>query len=387
MADNSIPVERFNAIAIAAAMDDIATVLDFFVDYHDYPTVYKHFGGLNIKPENSAGENAFLFIIHKHYFNKWNDYVLFTTEVKQDNSIVQQFEKAADAIVAGDAAALKKLLEENPELIYKRSLRNHHATLLNYVGANGVEYWRQKTPANIVEIAKILLNAGAEIDAVGDMYGGSTTLGLVATSVHPVKAGVQEALMDILIKHGADPNIAVAPDYTDGLLIRACLANGRGEPVEYLARQGAKLDMEAAGGVGDIEKVKSYFNEDGSLKDKSLTKQRDTAFIWACKYGRINVVEFMLNNCIDANTEVHGMSALHSAVIGGDIKTIKLLLDKNPSLEIKNCYDGTVLGQVLWSAYNQPKPNDMEIIDTLIAAWAVIEPGWEKYIEEIRERG
>src|ERR1700761_3810708 len=177
MADNSIPAERFDTIANAAANNDIATVLDFFVDYHNYPAIYKHFADLNIKPENTAEENARLFIVHKHYFNSWDDYERFTAEVRQDNSIAQQFEKAANTIAAGDTIALKELLRENPELVYARSLRNHRAMLLHYVGANGVEDWRQKTPANIVEIAEILLNAGAEIDAVGDMYGGSTTLG------------------------------------------------------------------------------------------------------------------------------------------------------------------------------------------------------------------
>ena len=35
--------------------------------------------------------------------------------------------------------------------------RRHHATLLHYVGANGVDGYRQRMPANAVEIATILL--------------------------------------------------------------------------------------------------------------------------------------------------------------------------------------------------------------------------------------
>src|SRR5213075_382765 len=119
------------------------------------------------------------------------------------SSPVARFERAADAIVSGDSAALEQLLRQDPGLIRARSLRGHHSALLHYVGANGIESWRQRTPKNAVEIARILLDAGAEIDAAGDMYGGSTTLLLVATSIHPKNVGVLYELIDLLTARGA----------------------------------------------------------------------------------------------------------------------------------------------------------------------------------------
>lgn len=265
-----------------------------------------------------------------------------------------------------------------------RSPRTHHSTLLNYVGANGFEGYRQKTPGNAVEIAQVLLDAGAEIDAMGDMYRGTTTLGLVATSVHPVTTGVQEELMDILIRHGADVNNAVAPDYTEGMLILACLANGRGEPVEYLARHGAILDLECAGGVGDLEKVKSYFNDDGSLVNPSLAGKRDKAFIWACLYNRKNVFDYFLGNGINPATEADGMPALHCAIHGGNTEMVKTLIEKRAPLETLNAHSGTALGGALWSAYNTPKPAHLEIIEMLIVAGSAVKNEWWKYIDELR---
>jgi hypothetical protein len=47
----------------------------------------------------------------------------------------------------------------------------HEPTLLHY-NANGVEEYRQKTPNNVVEVAKVLLDAVAEPDALAAMYGG-----------------------------------------------------------------------------------------------------------------------------------------------------------------------------------------------------------------------
>jgi len=54
-----------------------------------------------------------------------------------------------------------------------------------------------------VKVAEILLKAGAEVDAMAEIYGGSTTLGLVATSIHPMRAGVQNALIQTLLDYGA----------------------------------------------------------------------------------------------------------------------------------------------------------------------------------------
>ena len=61
---------------------------------------------------------------------------------------MSNFELAADAIVSGDTDTLTRLLDANPELIHERSTREHGCTLLHYVGANGFEGFRQKSPKN-----------------------------------------------------------------------------------------------------------------------------------------------------------------------------------------------------------------------------------------------
>jgi hypothetical protein len=153
-----------------------------------------------------------------------------------------------DAIVSGDSATLQKLLSKNPELVRARSTLEHRSTLLHYVSANGVEDFRQKTPKNIVEITNLLLKAGADVNAESDAYGGrSTTLGLTATSWHPENAGVQLALMELLIDHGATID---GPD--GGSAVNDCLHNGRGEAAEFFASRGARLDLEGAAGVGRL---------------------------------------------------------------------------------------------------------------------------------------
>src|SRR6185295_8224174 len=133
----------------------------------------------------------------------WEHFEAYAAERKTAGSLIAQFEDAVEAIVLGDVDTLKRLLSDRPDLIRTRSTRRHHSMLLHYVGANGVEGFRQRTPKNAVPIAEVLLDAGAEVDAVADMYGGSTTVGLVATSIHPKNAGVQNELIDVLVAHGA----------------------------------------------------------------------------------------------------------------------------------------------------------------------------------------
>src|ERR1051325_106503 len=115
-----------------------------------------------------------------------------------------KFELAADAIIIGDFQGLKQLLATHPDLVEARSARAHGAPLIHYVAANGVEDFRQKTPKNIVEITRALIDSGAEVDAISHAYGGaSTALGLAATSYHPAEAGVQLDLVDELLNAGA----------------------------------------------------------------------------------------------------------------------------------------------------------------------------------------
>jgi hypothetical protein len=162
----------------------------------------------------------------------------------------------------------------------------HRAALLHYISANGFESYRQKTPENAVEIAKILLDSGAEVDALDDTYDKSTTLGLVATSGQPKKAGVQIGLMEKLLDHGA--TIDGAPRGRSPLISAAAQAG------EFLARRGARLDLEGAAGVGRLDVVERFCNEAHATR-----AQMNAGFRWACEYGRTTVVEFLLQKGVD----------------------------------------------------------------------------------------
>jgi ankyrin repeat protein len=301
-----------------------------------------------------------------HGFESWPKFAKHLEALARANTPVSTFERAADAIITGDLKTLETLLRKNPKLSHARSTREHQATLLHYVAANGVEGYRQKTPKNAVEIAKLLLANGAEVNATANVYGGgATTLTLVATSIHPEQAGLQESLLDVLLQHGASLDVDT---------INACLANGRVYAAEFLSNRGAPLDLESAAGLGRLDEVKKFIDEKGSLAAKSTRQKLDRGFLWACEYGRNDEVEFLLQHGADLEAQAStGQTALHWAVIGGHTETIKLLLAHGANPELKNSYGGTALGQARWCAVHNPQVDYVPIIEILTKAGAHVD--------------
>jgi hypothetical protein len=318
-------------------------------------------------------------ILRAHHFENWAKFEEYLEARKRTDSPLAQFEAAADAIVSGDVTLLQSLLRANPELIHARSTRRHHATLLHYAGSNGVEDFRQKTPKNIETVVESLINAGAEVDAVADMYGGGcTTLGLAATSIHPLQAGVLAPLIEVLLKNGATVD---AP--SPGSIVNACLANGRPEGAELMAGHGAKLDLEGAAGLGRIEVVKTCFNEDGSLRPPATREQMHRAFAWACEYGRTSVVTFLLQHGVDlaAPVKPHGQTGLHWAAYCAHSDIVRLLLNSDAPVDAQDETWGTTpLGWAL-HAWRNLSPGAtpgqyQEVVALLVAAGAQVQPDW-----------
>jgi hypothetical protein len=116
------------------------------------------------------------------------------------------FERAVQATVHGELLELHSLLREEPSLVRARSPFGHRATLIHYLGANGVEFHHQMTPRNAPEVARALIGAGVDVNATARFYGKDTTvLPLIMTSAHPRAAGVADQLIAVLKAAGASP--------------------------------------------------------------------------------------------------------------------------------------------------------------------------------------
>jgi ankyrin repeat protein len=351
---------------------------------------WRKFKETNERATRCTLADAQFFVAHGHGFASWPKFARHLEALARANTPVSTFEAAVDAIVSGDLARLEKLLSENPKLAQARSTREHRSTLLHYVSANGVEDFRQKTPKNIVEITKLLLKAGADVNAESDAYGGgSTTLGLVATSIHPQQAGVQIPLMQFLLDHGARMDQPSAGGNGQSI-VNGCLANGQSEAAEFFASRGAPLDLEGAAALGRVSVVKSYFDENGALKPHATKEQMESGFLYACGYSRKEVVEFLLEKGIDPGLRnSDGQTGLHWAAYGADVDLVRLLLQRGSPADVKDDgFHATPLDLALFVWANSPDMSDRErcyeVVALLTQAGAKLDPEWYKEDEDRR---
>jgi len=306
--------------------------------------------------------DAQFVLARSHGFTSWPTFAAHIDALAHAGTETAAFEAAADAIVRGDEAFLQQLLRQHPELIRARSAREHRATLLHYVSANGVENYRQQSPPNAARVTELLLAAGADVEAEADVYGGGcTALGLVATSTPPREAGVQIPVIQVLLDHGAQiehPNLAG----NNADAVYACLANGCPEAAQYLAERGAHVGIVGAAGIGRLDVVQQLVaTADGS--------RREMALRYAAGYGQREIVSFLLEHGVEPDAHTgDGATALFYAVLGSHVEVVRLLLERGARPGMRS-HHGDIVEAAIWRAAHGGNPDrSAEIIEALIAA-------------------
>jgi hypothetical protein len=303
-----------------------------------------------------------------HGFASWPRFSEHVREMALLESETATFEQAADAIADGDLATLKRLIAADPSLVRAQSHRDHHATLLIYTAANGVENYRQRTPANIVEITRYLLDQGADIRAEADVYGGgSKTLGLTVTSAHPRLRGTQIPQAELLLARGAEMEKGI---------VASCLANGCPEAAGYLASLGAECNFVDAAGIGRIDLLEKAYDE----REKTPIQNPGGALVNAAWYGERATVGWLLDHGFPAGEKgaEDGQTALHVAAYQGDRELVHLLLGRGAPINLTDTRWGTtplVWALHAWLEDNRgPVEKYKPILMELIGAGATVPP-------------
>ena len=304
------------------------------------------FRGKSVTEVDPAGldlADARLVIAQEHAFHDWRRLQEFVAAMRHDQPLAR-FEAAVDAIVEGDLDGLRNMLHDHPELARARATRRHHATLLHYVAANGVEHGRQKTPANAVEICRLLLEAGAEPDALADMYDARcTTLSMLVSSSPPDDAGLQIRLAETLLDHGA---ALEGPGSQWQSAVLTALVFNFPMTAEALARRGPVTSFVVACGLGRIEDVRR-------LLPAADPVMRHQGFSLAAQRGRADVVRLLLEagedpDRFNADGFHSHATPLHQAVGGNHEEVVRLLLERGARLDLRDgVYGSTPLGWAL----------------------------------------
>ena len=304
-----------------------------------------------------AIEDARLAVARGYSFRDWEALTTLVTESATEGSPVRAFESAAEAVIAGDREALGTLLRDDPQLVHARSTRVtchdpavHGATLVHYLAANGIEGYRQLSPPNAAAMARMLLDAGAEADALAGMYGGQcATLSMLVSSSPPANAGVQVPLLHALLDYGADVNgVGVATAWVSPLL--TALVFGFGDAAWALAARGARVtELEAAAGLGRSADCVA-------MLPTATPLSRHRALALAAQLGHADVVRLLLDAGEDPNRfnpdgyHSHG-TPLHHAALAGHLLVVQVFVERGARLDIEDgLWRGTPLG---WARHSE----------------------------------
>ena len=231
------------------------------------------------------------------------------------------------AVVNGQADELRQLLSQDPTLATARSQREHGATLIHYLGANGVEKENMKSPAP--EICRVLIGSGADADAGASIYSeGMTVLSLVVSSSNPHRAGVQADLVRALIHGGANPNGPA----NDGAPVKMVICFGYVAAMDALVECGAEIrDLIDAAAAADMDRLEAWVAEDGTVSPEAAdigvgdrhnrfawpppaADPKELALVYACRFARRRAVDFLVDRGTDINAApVNSETGLHWA--------------------------------------------------------------------------
>jgi ankyrin repeat protein len=330
--------------------------------------------------EPFAFSDAQLVIAREHGFQSWSaleHFVETKTRVKFFKPH-PQFEDAVAALVAGDIDRLRQLLARNPELVHARTNLEppygyfSGATLLHHVAWNPGRL--ETVPGNIVDIARLLLEHGADVDSMTLGPNGGTTMGLVLTSARASDANVSGPLIDLLRERGAALDLGTSqstiPDWSADNILDVSLANHAPRAAEKLIELGAEPDVCSAAALGRMDLLARFFTPAGHLRVRPhrqgvLLSEPDAiglALLFAYVRRRSNAVDFLLEK--DGNWNMTGVkngAALHRAAWDGDLAMVKRLVAKGADMSNRdNPFSSTPLS---WAQHNQQR----DVFDWMVA--------------------
>lgn len=314
--------------------------------------------------------DAQLVIAREYGFSTWME---LKDHVERGNRIAQlkphpRFDEALEALRGGDLATLRALLATAPDLAHARTNLEppygyfSGATLLHHVAGN--PGWDRSLPSNLVQIARLLLESGADVNAATLGRNGGTTMGLVITSKQASDANVSGPLIDLLLEFGASLGLKnsanAVPDWKKTNVLDLPLANHAPRAAEKLIELGAEADVCAAAALGRMDLLGERFNCEGRLRSRPrrggrLMSERDAiglAMLFAYVNKHAEAVDFLLEKDGNWNmTGVNNGTALHRAAWDGDLAMVKRLVAKGADIHNRdNPFHSTPLS---WAQHNK----------------------------------
>ncbi len=272
-----------------------------------------------------------------------------------------KFRPAIDAVMAGDIDRLRELLREDPSLATARSSVSHPTLLQCLVLDAGAA-------PNKIEMANVLVDAGAEIDKP-----------LMACGSADSAADVAELLLDRGGKLNGIGNWSP---------LEEALYWNNARMIELFVRRGASIhNLRIAAGLGRTDLVAGFFNADGTLKESagkvdwpwfdrhpfSDDPQNviDNAFVYACMRGHIDTAKLLLERGAKINSIPGGFdfagTGLHYAALNGQREMVEFLAARGADAKIRDTKVGaTPAGWAEHSGHHELKQYLLSLVLLLL---------------------
>ena len=333
--------------------------------------------------------DAQFVIARAHGFLSWPKFVKHVESLAHVSSTVSAFERAVSAIVTGDAVTLKRVLRDHPKVTRARSTREHGGRFFTMSRRTA---WRatgrcrlatpRRSPRSCWRLAPTWMRKPTctKVDAHRSGWSRQAVLlsspaysrGSSTSCSSTARAWIFQVLSAI----------------ETGWFEAACRTASyrRRNTSRAVAHRSIFQKRQVSAG---LTSVKGFFDADGNLKPKTTQAQMVEGFGLACAYGRTNVVDFLLDQGMEVDTELRGHgeghTGLHVAAFHGQIDVVKTLLRHGARVDSIDKTWGTpplVWALTGWDRHPAGQGTRYyEVVARLVAAGANVTPdllAWDK---------
>jgi len=287
----------------------------------------------------------------------------------RDDADHELYYEAVDAFDAGDEDRLAQLLADNAGLIHARGYLHEdskpwffrQATLLHHIAGDPQ---RAELQRNVLELTRILLQAGVDVNA--ETADSTSVLSLVIRAHQLRWLNLKSELIELLLEAGADG------DQGNGRMMHTALTNRHsGDIARLLHVEGVKIDMRFAAALNLMDEVEGFFEPDGSLRADAVSRYHlspdagkmsdrkilNESLSYAAFWGNEEIADLLLDRGAEIDSkppkvyrpEGRGHTPLHAAVNGDQPAMVQYLLENgaDPSVSDNN-WDDTPLDWAQW---------------------------------------
>lgn len=272
---------------------------------------------------------------------------------------------------SGDVSGFAALLRTNPGLARERGTNGN--TLLNLaVSLAGKPDWKGGMSA-----IEVLLAAGSDVNEGN--YRGWTPL-------HQAAYANQTEIAARLLEKGAA--LEVEAHGAGGTPLIVALFWGHREVADLLSRRVVTPgNLRAAAGVGRPELVDACFQPNGALTPEACAGRGfyrphsgfpewqpsedaqevlDEALVWACKNGRLLVLERLVRAGARVNADPYRGTPLIWAAVCNRTETVAWLLDHGANINQKGTFGGLTHGQGVTALHMAAQYGHMPVVKLLV---------------------